>query len=160
MNGNGALKRQQTPAPQPEQRGIFVPREYLPETSDRSLQINIDSADDAKSVIQNLPAIKAAYDAAGMTSVEFCIAEQVVKEVESTLLGAINWCKTYRKHVSPNPGNVLFPLPSYKDLSIPTQLSSNSTSSMTRPESNQGARIETQAPVKPQRPVRAEPARQ
>lgn len=153
MNGNGQVKTSQ--AQQPQSRGIFVPAQYAPPpaASERSLQINIDSEDDAKSVIQNLPSIKAAYDAAGsLTSVEFCIAESVAKSVENTLLGAIRWCRTYTKHIAPQPGNILFPLPSFKDLSVSAPkapISPNSTSSVnTTP----------QAHVKPQRPVRAESA--
>ena len=155
MNGNGQLKRQAPPAQPQQQRGIFVPRQYAPEPSvtDRSLQINIDSEDDAKSVIQNLQAIKDAYDAAGdLTSVEFCIAESVARAVEHTLMGAIRWCRTYVKHIAPQPGNILFPLPAFKDLSIPTAPIS--------PESSLPVNTAPTSLVKPQRPVRAEPARQ
>jgi len=153
MNGNGALKRKSLIA-QPS-RGILVPPQYAqqpPHVSRRSVQINIDSADDAKSVIQNLGAIKQFYDDSGMDSVEFCIAKSVVKDVENTLRGAINWCTTFVKHVAPQPGNVLFALPSFKDLSIPTAPIS--------PDSTSPVNAAPQAPVKPQRPVRAESARQ
>ena len=58
MNGNGQSNRLTSPQPQPS-KGIFVPAKYFPPSaSDKSLQINIDSEDDAKSVIQNLQAIK------------------------------------------------------------------------------------------------------
>ena len=158
-NGRSNAKPPQSQAPDQPKAGLFVPRQYLPDTSDRSLEIRINSPDDAKSVIQNLPAIKQAYDAAGnLTSVEFCIADSVAREVESTLLGAVRWCRTYTKHIAPNPGNVLFVLPSYKDLSIapsPSQTQAPISSGVSIP-----ANTATQPHVKPQRPVRAEPARQ
>lgn len=154
MNGNGQLK-QKGPQPSPQNKGILVPAHMeLHRTNDRSLQINIDSEDDAKSVIQNLQAIKAAYDNAGvLTSVEFVIAEEIAKKVEPLLLQAIRWCKTFIKHVAPQPGNILFPLPAFKDLSVPqvhAPAPPNSTSSVT---------AAPQAHVKPQRPVRADSAR-
>lgn len=149
---NGPKKTQ----PQPQGRGILVPRQYAEErVKDRSLQINIDSEDDAKSVIQNLPAIKAAYDAAGdLTSVEFCIADSIAKQVEPILLGAIRWCRTYVKHIAPQPGNILFPLPAFKDLSVSPQVQSRNSQDSTSPANA------AQTHVKPQRPVRADPARQ
>jgi hypothetical protein len=158
MNGNGQLKRQASPPPQP-QRGIFVPAQYAPPAtaSERSLQINIDSEDDAKSVIQNLPAIKAAYEKAGdLTSVEFCIAESVAKSTENWLIGAIPWCRTYIKHIAPQPGNILFPLPAFKDLPLPPPTPKTAPIS---PDSTSPVNNAPQAIVKPQRPVRAEPAK-
>ena len=85
---------------------------------ERSLQINIDSEDDAKAVIQHLRAIKAAYTLLsatnGITSIEFAINENIARKVEGTLFGAIPWTRTYTKHVKPFDGNVLFPLPHYQ----------------------------------------------
>lgn len=148
----GPTKEQRAPSRLPQQ----------PEISERSLQINIDSSDDAKSVIQNLGKIKAAFESAGVNSVEFCIAESVVRDVESTLLGAVNWCRTYVKHVAPFPGNVLFPLPSYRELT-PVRPPEKSTAAPPEPALasspaqaplSLGAKPET--PVKPTRPVRAD----
>ena len=158
MNGNGQSNRLTSPQPQPS-KGIFVPAKYFPPSaSDKSLQINIDSEDDAKSVIQNLQAIKNAYDDAGdLTSVEFCISESIAKAVEPTLMGAIRWCRTYTKRIAPNPGNKLFALPAYRDLSVPTTAPKTAPLS---PGSSIPATTAPQAHVKPQRPVRAEPARQ
>ena len=161
MNGNGQLKSKQKQQPQPsapQGRGLFVPRQYSQnfDASERSLQVNIDSEDDAKSVIQNLPAIKAAYDQAGVTSVELCIADSAVKATENVLTGAINWCRTYIKHIAPQPGNVLFPLPAYRDLSLPA----NPALTDSAPESPIPVQTSQQPLVKPQRPVRADSARQ
>lgn len=159
---NGRLSKPQPSQPAQQSRGIFVPKKYAneePSVSDRSLQLNIDSEDDAKSVIQNLQAIKNAYDAAGVDSVEFCIAESVAKSVENTLLGAICWCRTYIKHIAPQPGNVLFPLPAFKDFSKPASPAPSLTPEA--PESTNPVNTAPPQPlVKPQRPVRAEPARQ
>lgn len=85
--------------------------------TDRSLQINIDSEDDAKAVIQHLGLIKKTWDTladtAGITSIEFCIAETIRRKVDGFLMGAVNWCRTYTKSVAPFEGNVHFPLPHY-----------------------------------------------
>lgn len=145
MNGykGPVIPAAKNPAQQSGSR-LVVPQKYAnsaklpfqPAVGDRSLQINIDSADDAKSVIQNLGMIRDAYKAADVTSVEFLIAESVADQVDPILRGAINWCRTYVKRVAPNPGNVLFPLPSYREL-VPVP------------------KPATQTHVKPQRPVHA-----
>ncbi len=162
MNGNGALKAKPTTATPQKKSGLYVPRQYAapapaPAAGERSLQVNIDSADDAKSVIQNLRQIKAAYEASNCDSVEFCIAEPVVAETENTLRGAINWCKTYVKHMVPQPGNVFFHLPAFKDFSVPPYVSAKASPIL--PESTTPANPAPTAPVKPQRPVRAESAK-
>jgi hypothetical protein len=85
--------------------------------------------------------------------VEFCIAEEVAIAIENTLIGAINWCRTYKKHIQPNPGNVLFPLPAFKDFSVPPYVGASKS-----PESSLPVTTAPTTPVKPQRPVRAESA--
>ncbi len=83
----------------------------------RSLQINIDSEADAKAVIQHLQAIKDRYDILResdlVDSIEFCIAASVRRLVESDLLSAVRWCRTWMKTVSPFEGNVHYALPHY-----------------------------------------------
>lgn len=83
----------------------------------RSLQININSEDDAKAVIQHLPQIKKTFDLLkdtnGVESIEFVIAESIRKKVEATVTGAINWCRTYTRLMAPFAGNAHFPLPHY-----------------------------------------------
>ena len=81
--------------------------------SEKSLQINISSVDDAKSVVANLQSIKAAYEAHNCTSVELCIAEEVVTPSAKILMGMVPWCVTYRKIMKVQAGNVLFLLPHY-----------------------------------------------
>lgn len=75
--------------------------------------------DDAKAVIQNLGAIKVAYDAHGCTSVELCIAEEVVTPTAKVLVGAFPWCTHYKKHIKPFKDNILFQLPHFVDYSRP-----------------------------------------
>lgn len=81
--------------------------------NERSLQINVNSMDDARAVIAHLPRIKSAYDAANCDSVEFFISEPVMKAVEATLRGAIRWCKTFVRAVPLGEGNTWFELPHY-----------------------------------------------
>lgn len=93
---------------------------------DRSLQININSEDDAKAVIQHLGLIKKTWDTladtAGITSIEFCIAETIRRKVDGFLMGAVNWCRTYTKSIAPFEGNVHFPLPHYMPVQKPPTL--------------------------------------
>ena len=81
--------------------------------SEKSLQINISSVDDAKSVVANLQAIKTAYEAHNCTSVELCIAEEVVTPTAKILVGMVPWTVTYRKIMRVLDGSVLFQLPHY-----------------------------------------------
>lgn len=100
---------------QPKATEIVKPSNGTP----RSLQINIDSEDDAKAVIQHLQKIKDAFDYGvkeyQLDSVEFCIAADIRKDVDGMLMSAIRWCRTYVKQVTPFEGNVLFPLPHYRE---------------------------------------------
>lgn len=84
----------------------------------KSLQININSEDDAKAVIQHLGKIKARWevlrDSVGIESIEFCIADSIRRNVEAIVTGAVNWCRTYTKSVLPFEGNAHYPLPHYQ----------------------------------------------
>ncbi len=81
----------------------------------KSLQININSEDDAKAVIQHLQLVKKTWDTmhdSGLVdSIEFCIAEAIRRKVDGPLMGAIRWCRTYTKSVAPFAGNVFFAVP-------------------------------------------------
>ena len=65
--------------------------------------------------MQNLKAIKVAFDAHNCTSVEFCIAEEVVTPAAPVLMGMVPWCVTYRKIMKVQDNNILFSLPAYVD---------------------------------------------
>lgn len=82
-----------------------------------SLQINIDSEWDAKAVIQHLQAIKNRYDILAesglVDSIEFCIASPIRRLVDSDLMAAVRWCRTWLRSVAPFEGNVHFALPHY-----------------------------------------------
>lgn len=88
-----------------------------PSLAKKSLQVNINSEDDAKAVIQHLGKIKSTFetlkDTSGIESIEFCIAESIRKKVENIVTGAVNWCRTYTKSVMPFEGNAHFPLPHF-----------------------------------------------
>ena len=133
-----------------------LPQPSIPPTgAHRSLQINIDSEDDAKSVIQNLQKVKEAYDFAALNfkvdSVEFCIASDIRKDVDAHLMGAIRWCRTYIKQVDVFEGNCLFPLPHYREPKAQTAVAA-------APIPAPVPTPEPQTLGKSQRPVRAERA--
>lgn len=79
----------------------------------RSLQINLNSADDAKSVIAHLGKIKEFYEQQGCDSVEFYFAAPVRNAIEAIVTGAIPWTKTFRKEIPVGEGNIYMPLPHY-----------------------------------------------
>lgn len=116
--------------------------------SEKSLQININSVDDAKAVIQSLPKIKAAYDAHGCTSVEFAIAEEVVTPTAAILVGAIPWTTHYRKIVKPFEDNVLFQLPHYQP-AAPAQVDAPAAKADTSRQSKPQAPGKSTALVQP-----------
>lgn len=96
--------------PRPQSKPV-LPQQ--PPLAERSVQININSVSDAKAVIQNLGKIKTFWELTNCKSVEFVIAEDVKDKVKPFLTGAIPWCKTFTKYVSPFDGNLLFELPHY-----------------------------------------------
>lgn len=96
---------------------------FQPTSTEKKMQININSEDDARAVIQHLGKIKKDFntlaDTAGIVSIEFCIADAIRKKVESTLTGAIPWCRTWVKSVMPFEGNVHYPLPHFVPAPMP-----------------------------------------
>lgn len=89
--------------------------------SEKSLQINIGSIEDAKSIVQNLAKIKLAYEAHGCTSIELAIMEEAVTPSAAILVGAFPWCVVYRKIVKPFEGNVFYPLPHLREVAATGQ---------------------------------------
>lgn len=85
--------------------------------SEKSLQINLNSLDDARALIQNLQSVRKHYDAHRCQSILLLINEDALVEIEEKITGLINWTRTYRETVKPQAkdGNVLFPLPHYKE---------------------------------------------
>lgn len=120
--------------------------------SEKSLQININSVDDARAVVQHLQKVKKAYDAHGCTSVELVIDEAMVTETAGTLAGAIPWCTTFRRivKVAPIDGNVLFRLPHYQHLERRPVPALNTDAGTKAPPSN-GHRASRRIPPRPQR---------
>ena len=85
--------------------------------SDKSLQINLNTLDDAKALIQNLGFVKKAYDAHHCTSILLVINEAAVVEIEEKIKGIINWTKTYREveKLSAKDKSVRILLPHYRE---------------------------------------------
>lgn len=132
-----------------------APKQPQPVTrpSDPSLQININSEDDAKAVIQHLGKVKATWDilhdTAGINSVEFCIAETIRKKVDGFLIGAVNWCRTYVKSVAPFEGNVHFPLPHF--VPVPRSVTADT-------DAKPAAPVNAEPQPKPNRYLRSTPS--
>lgn len=86
-----------------------------PSVSEKSLQINLNTVDDARSLVQNLAYVKKAYDAHKCSSIQLVVNENQVVEIEGTIKGVIGWTRAFLKIVKPEPlgNNVLIHLPHY-----------------------------------------------
>lgn len=148
-----------------------------PATAQRSLQINIDSEDDARAAIQHLQAIKNRWDMLAesglVDSVEFCIAEPLRRKVDMDLTGLVRWCRTYLRSVKPFEGNVHFPLPHYvpvpraREVPVPIEVKPSATEQVESVVGNVDPAtppslelpLPKQPPGKSKRPVTADTAR-
>lgn len=86
--------------------------------SDKSLQINLNTLDDAKSLVQNLSFVKKSYDAHHCTSILLVINEAAVVDIEDKVKGLVNWTRVYRHVERPQvqEGSVRIFLPHYKEV--------------------------------------------
>lgn len=81
---------------------------------DRSIELRINSLQDAKSVVYNMAKITQTIEAIGLDSVEFLIAQEIKDEVSPILAGVFR-IKTYTSYVKPRGDNVVFLLPHYQE---------------------------------------------
>lgn len=125
--------------------------------TDKSLQINLNSLDDAKALIQNLGYVKKAYDAHKCTSIMLVVNEASVVEIETQIKGLINWTRAFIKIIRPagEGTNVLIHLPHYVP---PAAMSTAPKTSepIKEPKRRMGRIAGWQPPGKSQPPVQAE----
>lgn len=84
------------------------------EATNKSLEIRINSIQDAQSVVYHQAAILAAFGDPqnGVDSIEFLIAQEVKQEVNAIIRGVFK-VKNFTSYVSPREGNTLFKLPHF-----------------------------------------------
>jgi hypothetical protein len=75
--------------------------------AEKSLELRINSLDDAKACVQQSPKICKTCEALGLESIELFIAEEIIKEVEGFFAGVFSK-KVFWKIVGPTPGNQLY----------------------------------------------------
>ena|SRR3990167_1306278 len=83
-----------------------------------SIEIRINSVDDATSAVQNSKLIHDEAFARGINSIEFLVAAGLEKRVDKILIGIFR-LKLYFKTVKPQPENIFFPIPHAKNFNIP-----------------------------------------
>ena len=84
--------------------------------NEKSLQINITSIQDARSVVRHLQEVRDAYIAYGCTSIELAVYRGLENDMQvKDLSQNFRWCKTYRRIVAPLGGNVMWPVPHFEE---------------------------------------------
>ncbi len=78
----------------------------------KSLEIRINSLQDAKSVMQNFQAINNACKDQFLSSIECLVAKEIYHEVQEILAGAFQ-VKAFYSQIAPRTGNTLFILPPF-----------------------------------------------
>lgn len=84
-----------------------------PNLTTKSLEIRLNSVDDAKSVVYNSGKILKTVQERGLDSIQFLIAKEVRSQVDEVIRGVFN-IKTFTQSVIPQPGNSFFPIPHFK----------------------------------------------
>lgn len=79
----------------------------------QSLEIRIDSIDDARSVVKNMKHISEKIKNLRLDSIEFLVAQEIKTEVSEIIYGIFRTVKTYTSYVSPREGNFLYSLPHF-----------------------------------------------
>lgn len=77
-----------------------------------SLEIRINSVEDAKSVVRNMKKIEETCDSLGLRTIEFLVAQEIKNEVNPIIYGVFRR-KTFTAYTAPRSGNVLFSLPHF-----------------------------------------------
>jgi len=78
-----------------------------------SLEIRINSLDDARSVVFHGGDIESARMALGLESVEFLVASEIKSEVNAVIRGVFR-CRTFTSYVGVREGNKLYELKHFK----------------------------------------------
>jgi hypothetical protein len=86
--------------------------------SEPSLELRINSVDDARSAVGNSRAIHAEAVARGVSSIEFLVAAGIERQVDSLVAGVFP-LKICFKVQAPLPGNFFMALPHVADFKVP-----------------------------------------
>lgn len=79
----------------------------------KSLELRINSVDDARSVVFNMFQIQKEAQEKGLDSIQFLIAKEIRGPVDAIIRGVFKM-KTFTQSVIPQTGNVFYPIPHFK----------------------------------------------
>lgn len=86
-------------------------------TKDRSLELRLNSVQDAKSAVYNSKKIMETVQSLGLDSIQLLIAEEVKNEILAIVAGAFR-IKTWTGYVKCRDQNALFSLPHFQEKTI------------------------------------------
>lgn len=79
----------------------------------QSLEIRINSVDDARSVVRNQKQIIQSVKELRLDSIEFLVSQEFKTEISKLIYGVFRTVKTYTSYVAPREGNFLYNLPHF-----------------------------------------------
>lgn len=85
----------------------------VPKPAERSIEIRLNSEDDAKAVVQNSQYIVATMKEGKFDSIEFVVADELRSDIMRVLAGVFR-VKTWWKSIQPLKGNTLYVLPHFQ----------------------------------------------
>lgn len=88
-----------------------------PINSNRSLEIRINSVQDARSAVFHSKRVMETMTSLGLETIQFLLAEEVKNDVYPILAGAFR-VKTYTSYLRTRDNNVLFSLPHYAEKQV------------------------------------------
>ena len=86
--------------------------------ANKSIEVRINSLDDARSCVSQSSRILQAAKAHGCESIELFVDESIRNKVVPIISGSFGAFKTYYKKIAANNGNVFFELPHVKSLNV------------------------------------------
>ena|SRR5688572_25351691 len=84
-----------------------------PKGPEKSMEIRLNSIEDAKSVVQHQQHIAKTFKDGGFDSIEYVMADELKTEIMAIIAGVPNVRKCY-KTVGARPGNLLYVLPHFE----------------------------------------------
>lgn len=76
--------------------------------ANKSLEIRINSVDDAKAVVQQMITIQKEVVKRGLDSINFLVAREIQNQVNAIIYGVFGRTKTFTSYVSPRENNQFF----------------------------------------------------
>lgn len=115
---------------------------------ERSMEIRLNSVDDAKSVVQHIQSIAETFREGKFDSIEFVMAEELRPEIMEIIAGMPRVRKFYKTVTPLRPTNTLYVLPHFQPPAVRVPIPTARV-----------ADVDTQAPLEPARQTARKGAR-